>query len=148
VVSPVQFVVQVNTQVLIRFYNLNVHSLDAHWYRRRAFTTAEVQHQLLGLTGVDVEAVPLAPFQKVLVQFSVFPVIVGKDEADDCRVIRELLQVCLCCILSLQQHCLRTEDTQLFHLHLRTYTVPPTCLENSCFQIPPFVEPLLGERDS
>jgi len=56
-------------------------------------TTEEVHHQLLGLTGVDVEAVLLAPFQKVLVQFSVLPVIVGRDESDDCRVIRELLQV-------------------------------------------------------
>jgi len=38
-----------------------------------------------------VAAVLLAPFQKILVQFSVCPVIVGRDEADDCRV-RELLQ--------------------------------------------------------
>ena len=57
---------------------------------------AEIHHQLLGFSYVDLEAVPLTPVHKVIDQFSVFPVIVVSDEADDGRVIRELLQVTVC----------------------------------------------------
>lgn len=52
---------------------------------------AEIHNQLLGFPCVDLEVVLLTPFHKVLDQFSIFPVIVNSDEADDGRVVRELL---------------------------------------------------------
>ena len=50
---------------------------------------AEIHHQLLGLPGIEPEMVLLAPVHKVLNKFSVGSVI--PDEADDSRVIREVL---------------------------------------------------------
>ena len=52
---------------------------------------AEIHHQLFGLPGVKLEVVPLAPVHKVVNKFSVGSVVPVPDEADDSRVIRELL---------------------------------------------------------
>lgn len=53
----------------------------------------ETHHQLLGFSGVDLEAASLAPVHKFLNQISVFSAIIGLITDDDGRVVRELLQV-------------------------------------------------------
>lgn len=78
-----------DTQVLVRFHHLNVHSLDVHWYRKRVFAPSEVHHQLLGFPCIELEAFQLAPIHKALGQISLLPVVIC-DEVDDCGVIREL----------------------------------------------------------
>lgn len=60
----------------------------------------KTHNQLLGLTHIDLEEVPLALDYKVLYQFSVLCVILLRDEADECKIIRELLQVTGSCVLS------------------------------------------------
>lgn len=47
----------------------------------------EVHHQLCSFHCIDLEAAPLALIHKSLGQFPVDPI---SDEADDCRVVREL----------------------------------------------------------
>ena len=49
--------------------------------------------QLFGLPGIELEVVPLAPVHRVLNKFSVGSFIPVPDEADDSRVVRELLQM-------------------------------------------------------
>lgn len=93
--SPVQFAVQMNTKVPVAVHSLNVHTLDVQWLQWRMFVPAEVYHQLLGFTGIDLEVVQLASVHKVLSQSSVLLVVPISDEADYCRVIRELLQEAL-----------------------------------------------------
>ena len=60
VVSPIQFIVQVNTQVLIRVHSLIVHCLDAHQRGGSRLASAEVHHHLLGLPRDDNTS-PLSP---------------------------------------------------------------------------------------
>lgn len=55
------------------------------------FVPAEIHHQLLGLPGIELEVVPLAPVQKVFNNFSVGSVVPVPDEEDDSRDVRELL---------------------------------------------------------
>ena len=50
VISPVQFIVQVNTQILVRCHHLNVHSLDVHLCAGLS-VPVEIHHQLFGLPG-------------------------------------------------------------------------------------------------
>ena len=58
------------------------------------WSPAEIHHhQFFSFPLVDLEVVPLAPVQKVLREFPVLLVVLISDEADDCRVIGELLQV-------------------------------------------------------
>ncbi|XP_010783531.1 uncharacterized protein [Notothenia coriiceps] len=59
IISPVQFIVQMNTQVFVRFQNLNVCSLDVHWCRGGVLAPSEIYHQLLGLRCVQLKVVPL-----------------------------------------------------------------------------------------
>ena len=88
-ISPVQFIVQVNSQILVRCHHLNVCSQDVHLCAG-LFVSAEIHHQLFGLPGVELEVVPLAPVYKVLNKFSVGSVVLVPDEADNSRVVREL----------------------------------------------------------
>ena len=90
VISPVQFIVQVNSQVLVRCHHLNVRSQDVHLCAE-LFVPAEIHRQLFGLPSVELEVVPLATVHKVLNKFSVGSVIPVPDEASDSRVVRELL---------------------------------------------------------
>ena len=55
--------------------------------------SAEIHNQFFSFPLVDLEAVLLAPVHKVLRKFPVLLVVLISDEADDCRVIGELLQV-------------------------------------------------------
>ncbi len=63
---------------------------------RRECVPVKIHHQLIGLPCVDLEAIPVAPVHKVLGQLFVLSVIHICDEADYCRVFRELLQVAVC----------------------------------------------------
>ena len=47
VMSPVQFIVQVNTRVLVRVHSLNVLPLDVHWCERGGVESAEIHQHLL-----------------------------------------------------------------------------------------------------
>ena len=51
VVTPLRFIIQVNTQVLVTFHHLNIH------------------HQLFGSPCMELEAVLLAPIHKALGPF-------------------------------------------------------------------------------
>ena len=79
-----------NSQVLVRCHHLNVCSQDVHLCAG-LFVPVEIHHQLFGLPGVELEVVPPAPVHKVLNKFSVGSVVLVPDEADDSRVVRELL---------------------------------------------------------
>ena len=85
--SPVQFIVQVNSQILVRCHHLNVCSQDVHLHVE-LFLPVEIHHQLFGLPGAELEVVPLAPVHKVLSKFSVGSVVPFPDEADESRVVR------------------------------------------------------------
>ena len=82
-ISPVQFIVQMNTQVLVGFHNLYVRSLDVHWCRGGVLAPSDVHHQLglscVELEVVPLEVVPLAPEGEVLRQLPVLPVILVGD---------------------------------------------------------------------
>ncbi|MEQ2215749.1 hypothetical protein XENOCAPTIV_005427 [Xenoophorus captivus] len=69
VVTPVQFVVQANTQVRVHY--LNISSLDVHQRQCDGSAPAQIHHQLLGLPCIDQEVVPVAPVHKVLCPLSV-----------------------------------------------------------------------------
>lgn len=86
--SPV--VIEVSTQVFVRVHNVNVHSLDIDHCKQVVSAPEEIHHQLFDVSHVDLEVVPLAPGHS---QFSVLPVILICEEANDRSVIRELLQV-------------------------------------------------------
>ena len=73
-ISPVQFIVQVNSLVLVRCHHLNVCSQDVHLCAE-LFVPAEIHHQLFGLPGVKLEVVRLALVYKVLNKFSVGSVV-------------------------------------------------------------------------
>lgn len=47
----------------------------------------ETHNQLLGLTSIDLEEVPLTLDYKVLCQFSVLCILLLRDEADECKII-------------------------------------------------------------
>ena len=64
VITSVQFIVQLNSQVLVRCHHLNVCSLDVHLCARLS-VPAEIHHQLFGLPGVELEVVLLASVYKV-----------------------------------------------------------------------------------
>ena len=127
---PVQFIVQVYTQVLIRVHSLNVLSLDVHRCCRGVTAPAEVHHQLLGFPRVDLEAVSLAPVHKVLSQFSELPVIIICDEAYDGRVVRELLQMAGGCaaheVCSVQGEQKGSQDCSLWRSSAADYCIRNT----------------------
>uniref|UniRef100_A0AAX7VKF0 Olfactory receptor n=1 Tax=Astatotilapia calliptera TaxID=8154 RepID=A0AAX7VKF0_ASTCA len=50
-----------NTKVPVAVHSLNVHTLDVQWLQWRMLVPAEVYHQFLGFTGIDLEVVQLAP---------------------------------------------------------------------------------------
>ena len=64
VVRPVQFLVEINTQVFERVHYLNVLTLDVHQCVGCACPT-EVYHHLFFVTGVKEKVVLLTPFKKV-----------------------------------------------------------------------------------
>ena len=90
VISPVQLIVQVNSQVFVGCHHLNVCSLDVHLCARMS-VPAEIHQQLFGLAAIELEVVLLAPVYKVLNKFSVSSFIPVPDEANSGSVIRELL---------------------------------------------------------
>ncbi|KAI5103552.1 hypothetical protein C0J45_7133 [Silurus meridionalis] len=83
-----------NTQVFASVHSLNVLSPECLLVVMK-FVATEIHHQFFGLPCIYLEAALLAPVHKVLDQSSVLPVnsiIIIRDQADDGRVIRELLQ--------------------------------------------------------
>ena len=90
VISPVQLIVQVTSQVLVRCHHLNVCSQDVHLYTGLS-VPSQIHHQLFGLPGIQLEMVTLAPVHKVLNKFSVGSVVPVPDEADDSTVVSEPL---------------------------------------------------------
>ena len=56
VISPVQFIVQVNSQELIRCHHFNVHSLDVHLCAGLS-VPVKFHHQLFGLPSVALVVV-------------------------------------------------------------------------------------------
>lgn len=84
VVSPVQFISQVKTQICISVQDLNVHSLDVCWCMWKISAAVEVHHQLLGFPIIDLEEVLLVLVNKVLGLFSVLTAVPISDEANNC----------------------------------------------------------------
>ena len=80
--SPVQFIVQVNSQVLLRCHHLSVCSQDVHLCAGLS-VTVEIHHQLFGLPGIELEVIPMAPVHKVLNKFFIGAVVPVPDEADE-----------------------------------------------------------------
>lgn len=88
--SPV--FVWMNTNALLALYSLTVHYLDAQCLSWRMFVPAEVYHQLLDFSRVDLEIVQLALVHKVPGQFSKLLIVPVSDEGENSRVIREHLK--------------------------------------------------------
>ena len=88
VIRPVQFIAQVNSQVLARCHNLNVRSLDVLLFAGLS-VPAEILHKLSGVAGVELEVVQLAAVYKVLNELSVGSAVPVPDEAIDSRFVRE-----------------------------------------------------------
>ena len=63
VISPVQLIVPVNSQVLVRCHHPNVCSQDVHLCAG-LFVPVEIHHRLFGLPGTELEVVLLAPVYK------------------------------------------------------------------------------------
>ena len=59
-ISLVQFIVHVNSQVLVRCRHLNLRFLDVHLCAGLS-VPAEIHHQLFSVPGVELEVVLLAP---------------------------------------------------------------------------------------
>ena len=93
-ISPIQFIVQVNSQVLVKCHHLDVSSQDVNMCAGLSVPT-EIHHQLFGLSGVELEVILMAPVHKVLNKFSEGSVVPVPDEAEDSRVIRELLYIAM-----------------------------------------------------
>ena len=74
----------------MRCNHLSVCVLDVHLCAGLS-VPVEINHQLFGLPGVELEVVLLAPVYKVLNKFSVGSVVPVLDEADNHRVVREVL---------------------------------------------------------
>ena len=66
IMSPSQFIVQVNTQVLVRCHHLKAPSLDAHWCKRGVGLSVEVHPQVFHCPSIDMELVSLTQVHKVL----------------------------------------------------------------------------------
>lgn len=73
VVSPVQFIVHVNTQTLIRADSLDAHSPDVHWADWILTSAVQIDQQLLGFIGIELEMV-IPSFICKLMQGSFFVV--------------------------------------------------------------------------
>ncbi|MED6261653.1 hypothetical protein ATANTOWER_008061 [Ataeniobius toweri] len=68
--NSVQFIIQVNTEVLIRVHNLN-NSQYVHRYQSGGSVPAKIHHQVLGCTPVHQEVFLLAPLHEVLCPLSI-----------------------------------------------------------------------------
>ena len=87
----VQFIIQVNSQVLVRCHHLNVCFQDVCTCMQGCLNLWKYTTSSLCLPCIKLEMVWLAPVFEVLNKFYVGSVVPIPDEADDSRVVRELL---------------------------------------------------------
>ena len=92
VLGPVQFVIQVYSKVFVILDNIHSHTVDGDGCGGR-FPPAEIHHQLLSLGGVDMQMVSCTPLDEGFHNTPVLLLLPLTDTANNCRVIRKLLQV-------------------------------------------------------
>ncbi|KAI3369276.1 hypothetical protein L3Q82_007527 [Scortum barcoo] len=88
--SPVQFIIQLHSQVFVGVYHLHTVPFDDDrlWVRPGS---PKVHHHLPGLGGVEEQGVEVTPCDEVLDQFSVLILLCTPDTAHDGCVVSELL---------------------------------------------------------
>ncbi|KAI4903259.1 hypothetical protein NFI96_032699, partial [Prochilodus magdalenae] len=89
---PVRFVVELDTQVFVGIYQLNVLTHDGNGADRGP-PSPEVHHHLLGFGHVEEQMVPCSPIHKAVHKVSVFSILPIPDTPDHHRVIRNFLKV-------------------------------------------------------
>ena len=92
VACPVQFVVYVNTQVLVLLHDLNVQTLDVHPCSLSSLPP-EIHHHRLCLAGTDAQVVQFTPGDSVGDDFPVIQIVPLCHTCNSGCVIGELLEV-------------------------------------------------------
>lgn len=87
---PVQFIVNVESKVLVGVHSLHFLPLDDGWGRGCPLPPI-IHHHLMGLTDVELQVVAVVPCDKVLYQSSVLLVTVITDASNDGGIVRKLL---------------------------------------------------------
>ncbi|KAL7849955.1 hypothetical protein SRHO_G00193040 [Serrasalmus rhombeus] len=99
VLSPVQFIVNIHTQIFVILHSVHTDPADGH-RGHRCLVPPQVHHQFLCLCHIELQVVPLAPCDKVLHRCPVLILFTLADTSNYCRVIRKLLKVASLCAVA------------------------------------------------